>query len=91
MSIPRTLSVEAGLCTACRACEMACHYHHLGTFGAEAASILIDFNADSGEVRIQFDSSCDDCSQESGPQCARYCGPGAIRAASTQQAVRSDS
>jgi Fe-S-cluster-containing dehydrogenase component len=79
MAITQNLILDTDLCTNCRACEMACHFHHQGTFGVAAASIRIDFNSDTGDLRIQIDSNCDNCEQETGPMCVHFCEPGAIR------------
>jgi hypothetical protein len=58
---------------------VSCHYHHTRTFGASAASVEIQYDADNGDVKILFLASCDGCAQETGPFCARFCAPGAIR------------
>jgi Fe-S-cluster-containing dehydrogenase component len=73
------LVIDTALCTACRACELACHYHHQGTFGTAAASLRVDFDGEGGAIRIGFDASCDACVQELEPRCAHACTPGAIR------------
>jgi Fe-S-cluster-containing dehydrogenase component len=78
MTIPSTLRVDTALCTACRACELACHYHHTGSFGIVKNSVHVDYDADTSEVAIGFDETCDFCSSEGEPLCAAYCGPGAI-------------
>ena len=78
MEMTNGLVVNTDLCTACRACELACHYHHRGTFGVSSTSIRIDFDGDRGALRIQFDSSCDGCANEPAPQCAHACTPGAL-------------
>ena len=69
------------LCTACRACELACHYHHQATFGTSASSIRVDFDGDTGAIQIQIDLSCDGCRQEPEPLCVHACEPGAIQPA----------
>jgi|WetSurMetagenome_2_1015567.scaffolds.fasta_scaffold302588_2 Fe-S-cluster-containing dehydrogenase component len=73
------LEIDSALCTVCRACEVACHFHHTRTFGASATSVEIRYNAANGDVEILFLGSCDGCTQETGPFCARFCAPGAIR------------
>ena len=79
ITMTQKLELNLDLCTACRACELACHYHHQGTFGTAASSIRVDFDGDQGTIRIQIDSSCDHCSQEAEPLCFQACKPGAIR------------
>jgi Fe-S-cluster-containing hydrogenase component 2 len=73
------LTTETALCTVCRACEVSCHYHHTRTFGASAASVEIQYNADNGDVKILFRASCDGCALETYAFCAHFCAPGAIR------------
>jgi Fe-S-cluster-containing dehydrogenase component len=78
VNAPAAIEVVPAACTACRACELACHYHHSGTFGTSRASIRIDLDADSGALRLEFDASCDGCAGESVPLCVRFCAPGAL-------------
>ena len=79
MGIPGTLLVDTGLCTACRACELACHYHHTGAFAAVRHSVHVEYNPDTSGLVIRFDETCDLCFDEKVPLCASYCGPGAIQ------------
>lgn len=79
MMPPGRLEVVPAACTACRACELACHYHHSGTFGTREASLRVELDADRGDVRIAFSSSCDGCAGEGVPFCVRFCTPGALR------------
>jgi Fe-S-cluster-containing dehydrogenase component len=74
------VETAAGLCTTCRACEVACHFHHTRTFGAAASSVEIRYDADTAAVEILLYPTCDGCIDESSPFCARFCAPGAIRA-----------
>jgi Fe-S-cluster-containing dehydrogenase component len=73
------VDVERQLCTACRACELACHFHHSGGFGTERSSILVTLDPDSGSVQIAVDASCDGCVGESPSLCVKACVPGALR------------
>jgi len=79
MSIPSLLLVQPGLCTACRSCEVACHYHHTRRFGAGRNSVHISYHGDTSDLEIAFDESCDVCLGEERPLCAEFCVPGAIR------------
>ncbi len=74
------LRFEERLCTACRACELACHFHHTGTFGTAGSSVEVTLDGDTGAVTIAFAPSCDGCTSEPEPACARFCVPGALRA-----------
>jgi Fe-S-cluster-containing dehydrogenase component len=75
---PTSIVIDTELCTACRACELACHFHHSGRFGTSRSSIQIQFNADVGDVTILFDATCDACLGEIGPLCVHFCTPGAL-------------
>jgi len=79
MSAPDVLEINSRACTACRACEIACHYHHTGTFGTSRRSIVVRFDADTGALGIEFGTTCDSCVTEVGPRCAAACLPGALR------------
>jgi Fe-S-cluster-containing dehydrogenase component len=75
---PASVIVDTRLCTACRACEVACHYHHSGSFGTSRSSIEIQYNADISQISIAFNHTCDACPAESEPLCIHFCVPGAI-------------
>ena len=79
MTTPAMLLVQPGLCTACRSCEVACHYHHTRRFGAGRSSVRISYDGDTSGLDIAFDESCDMCSGEERPLCVDFCVPGAIR------------
>ncbi len=79
MAVAARLELRADLCTACRACELACHYHHRATFGTAASSFHVDFDGATGVIRMQIDASCDGCGQERQPLCLRACTRDAIR------------
>ena len=75
---PANLIVDTQLCTACRACELACHFHHSGNFGVSKSSVHLHYDPDTSAVQIEFDDTCDQCPGESEPLCAHFCVPGAI-------------
>ncbi len=79
MSVPPSLLVDAQRCTACRSCELACHYHHTGRFGTTRSSVHVQYEADSSGLSITFDRTCNECPDEDVPLCAQFCGPGAIQ------------
>jgi Fe-S-cluster-containing dehydrogenase component len=70
--------IAKDLCTACRACELACHFHHSGRFGTSRNSVHVLFDADTGDVAIEFDDTCDACLGEIEPLCVHFCTPGAL-------------
>lgn len=78
MMKPANIGIATKLCTACRACELACHFHHSGRFGTFRNSIHIQFDADVGDVKILFDNTCDACLGEKEPLCAHFCALGAL-------------
>ena len=73
------LLLDTSLCTACRACELGCHYHHTGNFGTALSSIRVHYGADTGDVEIALLSGCDHCASEPDPRCASACVPQAIQ------------
>jgi Fe-S-cluster-containing dehydrogenase component len=78
MAMPDSLRLDTDACTACRACELACHYHHTGQFGTSANSVHVDYRGDTSQLVIAFDDTCDSCYDEPRPLCAEFCVPGAI-------------
>ena len=60
-------------CYGCRACELACSFHHQGAFGPEKSAIRVDKDSHTGKIRLKIDSTCDDCKGEEQPLCVRYC------------------
>ncbi len=74
------LLTDPTLCTACRACVLACHTHHTASFGAAESSVHIRYDPDTSELAIVIDGSCDLCEQEAEARCAHACAPAAITA-----------
>ena len=71
-------------CTGCRACELACSFHHSGLFQPERSSIKIMRDDSTGRIQITLDATCDLCQDASTPLCVLYCAPRAL----TQRIVR---
>lgn len=78
MSGPPGIIIDPRACTACRACELACHFHHTRTFGTSDRSVRIDYDPDRGEVSIVFLDTCDACVEEDMPLCVQFCTPAAL-------------
>ena len=74
----KELATNAALCTACRACVIACHFHHTRLFGTTESSIHITFDADTADLVLQIDDTCDLCADEDQPLCVQVCVPAAI-------------
>lgn len=72
------LIVDPTLCTVCRACVLACHFHHTRLFGTSESSIHITYDADTSDLVIQIDDTCDACVGESQHWCVQACVPGAV-------------
>lgn len=70
---------NAAVCTGCRMCELACSFHHRGTFSPEASSIRTTRDNLNGEISVTFTSSCDSCESEARPFCIKYCVYGALK------------
>ena len=66
------------LCTACRACEVACHFHHTATFGTARSSIRVDYEPEASTVEIHFLPTCDLCATAPAVACVAACVPGAV-------------
>jgi len=66
-------------CYSCKACQLACSYHHTGSFWPEKSSIKVSRNPQDGEKFWQIDSTCDACINEKEPLCAKFCIYGAIK------------
>lgn len=80
--------IEKEKCTGCRACEIACSYHHKKIFNPRISSIDISRSVKEGSVSITIYRDleinrtdhllCDDCVTESNPLCVKYCDTGAL-------------
>lgn len=86
MAGPRASSyilTDFSRCKGCRACELACSFHHSGrrSFSPSASSTRVSRDNDTAEITIAIDSSCDLCSGEEQPLCVKYCVYGARRVA----------
>ncbi len=66
-------------CKGCRACEMACSFHHSGrtSFSPSVSSTKIVRDNDTGHISIDLDETCDLCWGEETALCVRYCVYGA--------------
>ena len=73
------LLITAAVCNGCRTCELACSFHHRGTFAPENSSIKAALDCQEGKVQLIVDSTCDLCPNELKPLCGRYCSTGALR------------
>jgi anaerobic carbon-monoxide dehydrogenase iron sulfur subunit len=69
---------DAGLCTACRSCELACSYGRLDRFEPSAAGITVTLDRATGSVEVAFNELCDDCSGREQRLCVAFCAPGAL-------------
>lgn len=60
-------------CYACGACQLACSYHHTGTFWPEKSSIKVSRNPQNGKIFWHVNSTCDGCRNEEVPLCVKFC------------------
>jgi Fe-S-cluster-containing hydrogenase component 2 len=74
----KELATNAALCTVCRACVIACHFHHTRLFGTTKSSVHIIYDADTADLVLQIDDTCDLCAGESQCFCVQACVPAAI-------------
>ena len=82
-----TISVHSEKCNGCRACEIACSYHHRRVFSRKKGSITVLRNEKEGKMIPVFSRvegkeylSCDGCFNEKEPLCVKYCTTGALEA-----------
>ena len=73
--------IDANVCYGCRACELACSFHHGRLFSPELSSIKVFRDNQTGEISWSVDSSCDLCKGEAQPLCMEYCVYGASKEA----------
>jgi len=74
------IMINPSICTNCRRCQLACSYHHTGTFSPSDSSIQVVFNNRTGLITWSIDTTCDLCASEEGklPQCVKRCSTGAL-------------
>lgn len=69
-------------CTGCLLCEMACSFHHTGTYSRHGSSIRVNKSISSPEQGPQITVSygkerwnpvCNLCTGEDSPLCIRFC------------------
>ncbi len=71
---------NAELCYGCRACQLACSFHHTGGFWPERSSIQVSRNPQTGAVKWVMASTCDGCrTNDEEPLCVKYCSYQALR------------
>ena len=68
------IKVNAENCVGCRACELACSYHHKRCFNPKYSSIRINFT-DNYDTSITILNTCD-CTKK--PLCVQLCPTHAI-------------
>ncbi len=72
------VEVNLDYCTACRSCELACHFRNTSSFGTSHSFIDVNLNKATGEVQVDFLEACDNCREEPFPYCYDACCTGAI-------------
>lgn len=70
---------NASLCYGCKICQLACSFHHTGSFWPERSSIQVFRNPQTGIVHWSVDKTCDQCGREGQPLCVSYCSYEALR------------
>lgn len=72
-------------CYGCRACEIACSFHHQKAFSPGGGSIRVAKDHRTGSIHWQLDSSCDLCEGEDRPLCVRFCAYEALNMVRTEE------
>ncbi|MBS7648034.1 4Fe-4S binding protein [Candidatus Bathyarchaeota archaeon] len=72
-------------CTGCRACEIACFFHHKKVFGRKLTSIQVKRFERKGKFEIVIyqkaegkHQPCDLCAGEKEPLCVKFCSTEAL-------------
>jgi carbon-monoxide dehydrogenase iron sulfur subunit len=73
------ITLDPDRCTACRACELACSYHHSGLMSPALSSLQVSRDNHSAAIEWRLLPTCDLCEVELQPLCQRYCSFDAIR------------
>ena len=74
----RRLAFQDGLCTTCRACELACSFALLGEFRPSGAGLAVDLDRETGAVAVAFGAQCARCLEGASVPCVAFCAPGAL-------------
>ncbi|MBN1315079.1 MAG: hypothetical protein JXA42_06410 [Anaerolineales bacterium] len=70
---------DEGKCVVCRACELACSFHHTGQYNPACSSIRIQLDRNNGTLQISLLATCDLCEGvKDGPMCIQACAHGAL-------------
>ena len=76
------LTLETKNCTGCRACEIACSFHHKRAFSQSLSSIQIQELPERKGFNLSFflkpnesHIPCDSCAKLEIPFCVKYCNP----------------
>jgi len=70
---------NAKACYGCRACELACSFHHQKVFSPGGGSIRVTKDHRTGNISWYLDSSCDCCEGEDRGLCVWSCSYEALR------------
>jgi len=64
---------NGNLCYGCKACQLACSFHHTNSFYPEKSSITVFRSSLEGTIKWSINSTCDECQSETEPLCIKYC------------------
>lgn len=70
---------NSNLCYSCKACQLACSFHHTHSFWPEKSSIRVSRNPMNGKITWFIDSTCDQCKEDKEPLCVKFCSYNALQ------------
>jgi hypothetical protein len=73
------ISVDPELCIGCRTCELACSFHHAGSWSPELSSVQVRRSNRTAAIEWLVLSTCDLCESEEQLFCQKYCCYNAIQ------------
>ncbi|KKM09274.1 hypothetical protein SY88_19840 [Clostridiales bacterium PH28_bin88] len=68
-----SIEVNAGRCTGCRLCQLACSWVHLGLFNPDRSHLWVKVDEKRARFAVEFKETCNKCRA-----CVKFCAGGAL-------------